>query len=64
MPFSYSNLRENSRHTVCTETLLTTRALLRDSAEDLDSDSRVLKAAQGAFLICIFVALHFSCLST
>lgn len=52
-------MRENSRHTVCTETLLTTLASLRDSLEDLDSGSRVVKPAQGVFLICIFVALHF-----
>lgn len=44
-----------------TGTLLTQRA---DGVEDLDLGSRVDKPAWGAFLICIFVALHFFRLST
>lgn len=33
---------------------------IADSVEDLDWDSGVVKAAQGALRICIFVGLHFS----
>lgn len=57
-------MRDKTQDVLCTKTLLTACVSRCDRVEDLDSGSGVGKAAQGAILICIIVALHFLRFST